>query len=109
MATIVRSFEQLHTKYMKTVADTKFIKSCKSTNVIPTIASINISTQYGSYKLKKHITRIIMENELQCKHKGKRKVKTEMLQLDKKLRLCLNIVVCHTSLLQINIVVKSRL
>ena len=50
-----------------------------------------------------------MENELQCKHKGKKNVKTEMLQLDKKLRLCLNIVVCHTSLLQIIIVVKGRL
>ena len=94
---------------MKAVVDTKFIKSCKSTNVIPTIANINISTQYGSYKLKKHIARIIMENQLQFKHTGKRKVKTEMLQLDKKLRLCLNIVVYHTSLHQINIVVKSRL
>ena len=50
-----------------------------------------------------------MENELQCKHKGKKKVKTEKLQLDKRLRLCLNIVVYHTSLHQINIVVKSRL
>ena len=37
-----------------------------------------------------------MENELQCKHKEKKKVKKEILQLDKKLRLCLNIVIYHT-------------
>ena len=30
MATIVRSFEQLKTKYMNIVVDIKFIKSCKT-------------------------------------------------------------------------------
>ena len=96
MVTIVRSFERLKTKYMKTVADIKFIKSCKIANAIPTFANVNLSTQYGSYKLKKRIARIIMENELQCKHTEKKKVRKEILQLDKKLRLCLNIVIYHT-------------
>ena len=53
MVTIVRPFEQPKTKYMKTVADIKFIKSCKTVNVIPKFANVNLSTQYGSYKLKK--------------------------------------------------------
>ena len=53
MLTIVRSFEQLKTIYMKTVEDIKFIKSCKTANVIPTFANVNLSTQCGSYKLKK--------------------------------------------------------
>ena len=109
MVTIVRSFEQLKTKYMKTLANIKFIKLCETSNVIPTFANVNLSTQYGSYKLKKHIARIIMENELQCKHTEKKKVRKEILQLDKKLRLCLNIVTRHTLLHQINIAVKSRL
>ena len=69
---------------MKTVEDIKFI---------PTFANVNLSTQCGSYKLKKHIARIIMENELQFKHKEKKNVYQEILQLDKKPRLCLNIVI----------------
>ena len=60
---------------MKTVANIKFIKSFKTANVIPTFAIVNLSTQYGSYKLKKPIARIIKESELQCKHKENRKVK----------------------------------
>ena len=72
MVIIVRSFEQLKTKYMKKVEDIKFIKSCKTANIIPTFANVNLSTQYGSYKLKKRIARIITENELQCKHTGKK-------------------------------------
>ena len=50
-----------------------------------------------------------MENKILCKHKEKKKVKEEILQLDKKLRLCLNIVIYHTLLHQINIVLKSKL
>ena len=78
MVTIVQSFEQLKLKYTKTVADIKFIKSCKTANVIPTFANVNLSTQYGSYKLKNYIARIIMESELLCKHKEKNKVKTNI-------------------------------
>ena len=50
-----------------------------------------------------------MENELQCKNTEKKKVRKEILQLDKKLRLSLNIVIYHTLLHQISIAAKSRL
>ena len=50
-----------------------------------------------------------MENELKCKHTEKKKVKKEILQLDKKLSLCLNIIIYHTLLHQVNIAVQSRL
>ena len=50
-----------------------------------------------------------MENKLQYKHTEKKKIKKEILQLDKKLRFCLNIVTYHTLLHQIYIAVKSRL
>ena len=92
---------------MKTVADIKFIKSMKPSKVITTFANVNLSTQYGGYKLKK-LARIIMENGLQCKHQ-ERKLKKETLQLQKKLRLRLNMVIYHTLLHQRNIVVKSKL
>ena len=46
-----------------------------------------------------------MENELQCEHIEKKKVRKEILQLDKKL----NIVIYHTLLHQISIATKSRL
>ena len=85
MITIVWSFEQLKTKYMKTVADIKFIKSCKTADVIQTFANVNLWTQYGTCKLKKGIPRIIMENVSQCKHTEKKKVRKEILELDKKL------------------------
>ena len=49
-----------------------------------------------------------MENGLQCKHQ-ERKLKKETLQLQKKLRLRLNMVIYHTLLHQRNIVVKSKL
>ena len=70
----------------------------QNANVIPIFANANLSTRYGSYKLKKRIARIIMENELQCKHTEKKEIKKEILQLDKKLRFCLNIVIYHTLL-----------
>ena len=106
---IVRSFQQLKTKYMKTVADIKFIKLCKTANIIPTFAYENLSIQCGSYNLKKCIARLIMENQLQCKHQEKENAQKELLQLDKKVRLSLNIVIYHTLLHKINIAVKSRL
>ena len=49
-----------------------------------------------------------MENGLQCKHQ-ERKLKNETLQLHKKLRLCMNMVIYHTLLHQRNIAVKSKL
>ena len=76
---------------------------------MPTFANVNLSTHYGSYNLKKRITRIIMENILQCKYQEKKKIKEEILLLDKKLRLCLNMVIKHDLLHQINITVKVRL
>ena len=107
--TMIRSFEKLKPKYMKTGAGVKFIKFCKTSNDISTFANVNLSSHYGSYKLKKHIARIITENKLQCKHQEKKKLKQEIVQLDKKLTLCLNMVIYHNLLHQTNIAVKTRL
>ena len=58
---IVRSLENLKTKYMKVQADIKLIKSCKQENLIPTFANIKLSLKYNNNKLKKRIARIVME------------------------------------------------
>ena len=70
----VRSLENLKTKYVKVVADIKFIKSCKSEDIIPTFAKVNVSLKHGNYKLQLRIPRIVMEAELQNKHREKSKV-----------------------------------
>ena len=65
---IIRSFETLKTKYQKVILDLKFIKTCKKEELIPTFANVRLSVKHGSAKLKKRISRIIMESEMQVKH-----------------------------------------
>ena len=50
-----------------------------------------------------------MDKKLKCKYEEKKKIKEEILLLDKTLRLCLNMVINHNLLHQINITVKVRL
>ena len=53
---------------MKAVAHIKLIKLCKTSNVILKFANLNVSTQYGSYKLKKLFAGIIIKNQLRLKY-----------------------------------------
>ena len=69
---IVRSFENLKTKYVKVAADIRFIKSCRNENIIPTFAKVNLSLKHGTDKLQLRIARIVMETELQNKYQEKR-------------------------------------
>ena len=39
---VVKTLENLKTKYVKAQADIEFIKHCKSENIIPTFAKVNI-------------------------------------------------------------------
>ena len=61
---IIRSFKALKTKYQKLILDLKFIKSCKKEELIPTFGNVRLSVKHGSAKLKKRISRIIMESEM---------------------------------------------
>ena len=71
---LVRSFEHLKTKYLKTLADIKIIKSCKChENIIPTFAKVKLSLKHSNYKLKLHITRLVVEAEMPNKHLGRKK------------------------------------
>ena len=77
---IVRSLENLKTKYMKVQADIKLIKSCKQENLIPTFANIKLSLKYNNNKLKKRVARIVMETEIQNEHHEKKSFKKEIRQ-----------------------------
>ena len=60
---IIRSFENLKTKYEKTKLDIQYIKLCKQERLLPTFATIKLSRQTKNNKLKERIGRIIMEHE----------------------------------------------
>ena len=66
--TVIRTLEQMQTKYMKFNADIKFIRPCKKENLISTFVKVNVSIKSGSYKLKRKIARLVMNTELQNKH-----------------------------------------
>ena len=68
---VVRDFEQKKTKFKKLVADIAFIKLCKKEQLIIIFAKVNVSIRNGTYKLKRKITRLLMETELQNKQRGK--------------------------------------
>ena len=67
---------------MKLNTDIKFIKPWKKEHLIPTIAKVNVLIKSRSYKLKRKITRLVMNTELQNKHIQKWKLKEEIKKID---------------------------
>ena len=105
---IVRSLENLKTKYIKVQADIKLIKSCKQENLIPTFANIKLSLKYNNNKLKKRIARIVMETEIQNKHREKKSFKKEIRQKCILLKSTLGIAVFNALLHHLNNVIKRK-
>ena len=79
---VVRDFEQKKTKFEKLDADIVFIKLCKKEQLIPTFAKVNVSIRKGTYKLKRKIARLVMETELQNKHREKRKLRKKIRSIN---------------------------
>ena len=50
------------------------MKLCKKEQLVPTFAKVIVSIGNGTYKLKRKISRLVMEMELQNKHREKRKL-----------------------------------
>ena len=61
----VRTFENIKTRYEKTLLDIKFLKLCQVQHLVPTFANIRLATNGNNIKLKRRIARIILEAELQ--------------------------------------------
>ena len=93
---------------MKAQADIEFIKHCKSENIIPTFAKVNVSLKHSNHKLKLRIAKIVMEAELQNKHRQKKKLKKEIKQIGVELNSVLGIILYSSLIYQINRAVSSR-
>ena len=79
---VVKMLENLKTKYVKAQAGIEFIKDCKNENIIPTFAKVKVSLEYSNHKLKSRIAKIVMEAELQNKHREKKKLKKRLNKLE---------------------------
>ena len=69
----VRILERLKGKWCKINKDIKFIKLCKKEHLIPTFAKVKLAIKSGNVKLQRKLPRIIMETEMQQKHRKKEK------------------------------------
>ena len=98
--TLIRSFENIKTKYVKTILDIKFFKECKQEQLIPTFAKARLSTKGSNIKLKHRIACIIVEDELQYKHRHKKNLGYEIKNLSIQLKLSLSTVL-YSALLAI--------
>ena len=75
---------------------------------MPTLANVKLVTKSGNKKLNLRLSRIIMEAELQQKHREKRKVKKEIRSLDISFRTSLDVIFYNCIVHQINIATKSK-
>ena len=71
-------------------------------------AKINLSVKDDNKKLTRRIARIVMESQLQPKHREKKKLKKKLTTLNNQLKTSLNIILYNTLIDQINIAIKSR-
>ena len=85
------------------------MKLCKKEQLVPTFAKVIVSIRSGTYKLKRKISRLVMEMELQNKHREKRKLWKDIRSINVSLSTSLSVIVYNTLLNQINIAVKSRI
>ena len=104
---IVPSFEKLKTKFEKVTSDIKSIKICKR-GLIPTFANVRLSIKQQNHKLKRCVSRIFMENELQTKHREKHNLKKDIKAISYQLRRLLPTLVYATVLHQVNLAVRSE-
>ena len=106
--TLVGSFENIKTKHVKSILDIKCLKQCNQEQLIPAFANVRLSIKGFNIKLKHRITHIIIEDELQYKHRHKKKLRNEIKNLSIQLKHSLRTVLYSVFLHEINIATKSR-
>ena len=72
----VRSLDKIKRKYK----DINLIKTYQKEDRKPTFAKVKLAIKSGNKKIQQKMTRIIMNTELQQKHREKRKLKREIIQ-----------------------------
>ena len=105
--TLVRTFENIKARYEKILLDIKLLKIYKVEHLIRTFSNIRLGTSGTNIKLKHCIARIILEDELQHKHREKKRLKSEIRKISIQLKLSLSLLIYSTLLRKINIAVKS--
>ena len=58
--------------WFKISKDINFINTCKNGDLLPTFAKVKLAIKPGNKKIQQKIARIIMNAELQLKHREKR-------------------------------------
>ena len=106
---VVRDFEQKKTKFKILVANIAFIKLCKKAQLIPTFANVNASIRNRKYRLKRKVSRLVMQTELQNKHREKRKLRKDNQRIKFLLSTSLSVIAYNALLHQRNIAVKSQI
>ena len=89
-------------------SDIKSIKICKRGGLIPTFANVRLSIKQQNLKLKRCVSRIFMENELQTKHREKHNLKKDIKAISYQLRRLLPKLVYATVLHQVNLAIRSE-
>ena len=90
--------EKLQAKYQKAIADLKHIKTCKKESLIPTFVKVNFSMKNKAYKLRRKISLLVMNTELENKQSEKRKLQKEIKKMYMKMKRNLDLIVLSTVL-----------
>ena len=101
--TVIKSLEKLKTKYGEVVADIKYIKTCKKKRSIPTFAKVNISKTITTHKLRRKISLLVMNTELENKHSEKRRLKKDIKKICIELQRNLSLIILNMVLCQIRV------
>ena len=103
MNTVIKLLEKLKTKYGEVVADIKYIKTCKKERSIPTFAKVNISKTITTHKLRRKISLLVMNTELENKHSEKRRLKKDIKKICIELQRNLSLIILNMVLCQIRV------
>ena len=103
-----RSFKTLRAKSQKVALNITFIKTCKRESLIPNFVNTRLSIKQLNSKLKRHISKMFMENELKRRHSEKRNLKNNIKAKSYELRRLLLTLAQTTVLHQINLAIRSR-
>ena len=100
--------ERLKRKWCKINKDIKFTKLCKKEDLMPTFAKVKLVIKSGNVKLQQKLAPIIMETEMQQKHRGKRKIGKELVKLSMDLKDSLELILFNVIMYRLDRSLKPK-
>ena len=104
---MARQHQALRSKILKTAADIIFIKTCKRENLTPTFSRIKLSI-HNSWKLKKKISNLVMDAELNNLHNKRRKTLKQLKKVNSTLRRTLGTIYFCTLIYLTSFIIKRQ-